>query len=272
MSTYSLGPFTGHNGLTGVTLMMSQAIVLNEIGSLSAYLLYSPPSGAKDGFTFGGLQWDLANHTPLRLSDNPADQARRADVIFADVLRAAVYADDYFDVSLRGQRIFTDAEIDSEAPDSLMNRVRQRGNPNALDPYLARIQLALGSTEGRAIIDADHRNEVGIIQRYVNIVIAGVTNVDDRAFLEGSNVAQVFMADFRNQFSDARNTDLRNYLQGTSVNQGTGRLQKVGRLGLADVLNFYFSTQYAASTTGLNDELRRFNKGTSKNSFFPLAN
>ena len=86
-----------------------------------------------------------------------------------------------------------------------------------------------------------------------------VGSAEDNAFLSGSEVSRLFIGDFRNQFSNARNNDLRSYLQRNPVNQGTGSIQIEGRVGIADILNFYFSTPYATgSIFGLNDELRRF--------------
>ena len=55
------------------------------------------------------------------------------------------------------------------------------------------------------------------------------------------------------------------------MNQGTGIIRKTGRLDVADILNFYFSTPYAAKTDGLNDEMRRFTNVVSVAGGFSLA-
>jgi Ca2+-binding RTX toxin-like protein len=231
-------PFTGQNNLTGFAWRLGDLLWLNEVARRDPYRLYHART-ATSGFSFGALQWDIPNHTPL-----PGVVQARS--IFLDIMANATGAN--------GQRIIND-----ETLQAIQALIDVEGDPAALDAYLDSINAALDSEYGRQQIDANHVNETNALVAWVNNTVALVTDAGDNAFLSASEAVRLFIGDFRNQFGDPRNNDLRNFLQGGSVNLGTGAIQKIGPLGLADILNFYFSTPYATSTAGLNDELRRFN-------------
>ena len=243
---------TLHDGLADLALKISKLLVLNEIGFGNPYTLGHVkrlnPADKNSGYSFGGLQWDLANHTPL-------EGALQARSVLREILETALYPDDFSDLTLRGKSIFNDPlEIDKIIDELALIK----GDLTALNAYETRINLALSTTIGQQIIKQNHQNEVQVIEQYVNNVIAGVGNDADRVFLQGSEIAKIFMADFRNQFSDAQYNNLANYLKGKGVTPGTTTVSKVGTLGLDDLLNFYLSTPYASKASGLNDEMRRF--------------
>ena len=232
-------PFTGQNLLTGFSWELSDLLWLNEVSRRDPYYIYHAGT-AGSGFSFGALQWDIPSHTPL-------PGATQASEIFLNILQNAT--------DNSGQRIASDAFIQTIAP-----LIGIKGNPNALTTaQQSIINAALDSNYGRQQIDTNHVNEINLIVGWVNGTVALVGSAEDNAFLSGSEVSRLFIGDFRNQFSNARNNDLRSYLQRNPVNQGTGSIQIEGRVGIADILNFYFSTPYATgSIFGLNDELRRF--------------
>lgn len=114
-----------NDGLTGFELTLSNMLIDSEIGQGNPYQLnYVAFSGT---FSFGGLQWDLPNHTPL-------DGAVQALDIFEEILSTAVYPEgavDEEDESIAGQRIISDEEIATIRPLALGS-----GDPNALDIYI----------------------------------------------------------------------------------------------------------------------------------------
>src|SRR5207245_2428966 len=66
--------------------------------------------------------------------------------------------------------------------------------------------------------------------------------------------------DFQNQFSTKTINALKSFIQtGEGVPPGGSLVEREGsKFGLDDLLRFYFSTGYAQTAKGLNDELRRF--------------
>jgi Ca2+-binding RTX toxin-like protein len=228
-------PFTGQESLTGFALKLSDLLWLNEVGRRDPYKLYHAETESS-GFSFGALQWDLPNHQPL-------EGAVQAKAIFRDIMQNAVDSS--------GQRIVSDAILLEIEP-----LLDTEGDPDLLDSYKTLIDAALNSAYGRQKIDENHINEIGLIVQWVDQTVALVSD----PFLSGSEAARLFIGDLRNQFSPSVNNNLRKFLQGIGeVNLGTGIIRKTGTLDLSDILNFYFSTPYASTNKGLNDELRRFN-------------
>ena len=76
--------FTGDDDLTGFALQVSNVLKSNEVGDIGAYTLVRPQDGTLSGFSFGAIQWDIANHRPFSGSG-----LTRADQIFSDILTNA---------------------------------------------------------------------------------------------------------------------------------------------------------------------------------------
>jgi hypothetical protein len=237
--------FTGQNLLAGFALQLSDLLWLNEVTRRDPYQLYHAsrynPSDTNSGFSFGALQWDIPNHTPLP----GAVQARE---IFLNILRNATDAS--------GKRIINDQTLQVIEP-----LIDIKGNPYLLDSYLNVINAALDSAYGRQQIDANHVNEINLIVGWVSDTVALVTDSTDNAYLVNSEVARLFIGDLRNQYSYRANDPLRLFLQGNqnvniTIGGKTATVSKVGRLGMDDILNFYFAVP---GNAGPADKLRRFN-------------
>ena len=69
------------------------------------------------------------------------------------------------------------------------------------------------------------------------------------------------MADFSNQFNTVNKNALKTFLQTglvTPPQSGRSVSKQGNEFGLDDLLAFYFSTKFAQTASGLDDELRRF--------------
>ncbi|MCC6965846.1 MAG: hypothetical protein IT391_06125 [Nitrospira sp.] len=232
-------PFTGQSSLTGFAFLLSDLLWLNEVNRRDPYHLYVPPS-ANSGYSFGAVQWDIPNHAPL-------SGARKADEIIRDILLHAQNAS--------GQLYFTQSEVDQIVDTSSRTGLAYlKGNTTALNAYIGRINDALDSTYGRAVIDADHGATINSYVAWINDTIALIIDPADQAIFSGANkdLAKLFIGDFRNQFGTTANNQLRSYLQGQAV---VG-ITKQGALGIDDLLNFYFRTPHAALLP--HDPIRRF--------------
>src|SRR5437773_432346 len=77
--------FTGQDSLTGFALQLSDLLWLNEIPLRGdPYLLYHAGT-ANSGFSFGAIQWDIPNYSPLS-----GYGLKTAQAIFEDILQGAL--------------------------------------------------------------------------------------------------------------------------------------------------------------------------------------
>ncbi|MDH4187337.1 MAG: hypothetical protein OEV08_10085 [Nitrospira sp.] len=245
-------PFTGQSSLTGFAFLLSDLLWQNETDHRDPYRM-SPPASSTSGYAFGAIQWDVPNHRALDFPGLPAPHPRNAEEILRDILLNARDAS--------GSLFFSVTTVDSivkfeeDASGNIINRTGlayTKGNSHALDAYIGLINAALDSAYGRATIDADHATTIGAYNTWINDSITLVQNPDDHAFLTNSNIAKLFIGDFRNQFSGSANNLLRGFLQG----QAAYGVTKQGTLGVDDLLNFYFRTPHASRLP--HDPVRRF--------------
>ena len=240
--------FTGGDTLTGFARQVSDLLFLNEVNKNSAKVYSLSHAGTKSsGYSFGAVQWDLASRADIR--DGTAASSPALFKLFENILENAQFPN--------GTNILPDP-VDIQV---ILDHVKLRGNENALSQHdLALVNLALSSAYGVNAINIAHVQEINNIVSRVNATINGVTNADDRDFLNGSSAAQLFIADVNNNFGTIVNNKLKQFVQGQAVTPPGGiRVEKQGqKLGMDDLLAFYFSTDRAQTPSGLNDELRRF--------------
>ncbi|PYV83769.1 MAG: hypothetical protein DMG05_25550 [Acidobacteria bacterium] len=226
--------FTGGDTLTGLARQVSDVIVKNELGPHNAYAL-SHAGTKTSGYSFGAVQWDLAARPEVR------------DGFFSDILNNATFPN--------GSKIVGDT-----TRTDILKKVLIQGDRNALtQEQKALVNLALSSEFGVQTINAEHVLEVNSLLDRVNDFVVSVANIDNQALFE-SSTALLFLADFQNQFSTKTINALKSFIQtGEGVPPGGSLVEREGsKFGLDDLLRFYFSTGYAQTAKGLNDELRRF--------------
>jgi len=222
---------------------MHSVFVLNELGPASPYVLSYAVLG-KSGYSFGYPQWDVANNDA-------------AVVILLDILQNATNASD--------QYIIQDGDPNTGRNDdaliqTLMSLAVQPGGTSLTAAQRSLIDQALSSAYGQNAIDRNYDQYLGDILTHVdNSIIVTIADSQDKAFLQ-TDLPKLFLIDYHNQFPGGItiNGAMHSFLQGQAAALGGGRVQKVGQLGIDDLLNFYFSTKYARTASGLNDELRRF--------------
>lgn len=226
-------PFSGGDHLSatdGLKYFIHKTMMLNELkGGVGAYEMSNAVLAAS-GPSFGAIQYDLGSNG-------------RGRKLFESILGAATNSE--------GERIVSDAEI-KEFRDNFYQPFKdltkeQKQRYAELKPV---IDQALGSAEGIRQINADYDKVLDKKVEYVNEVVAGVTNMDNRAYLEKDMKSQVQIADIRNQYGDAVNNALKEFLNQSAEGDGVqipkgGDLVKVqGGFDNGDIGAFRMGTAY----------------------------
>ena len=225
--------FSGGDHLSandGLKFYIHKTMMLNELNNGEGAYEISNAELASSGPSFGPIQYDLGSNT-------------RGQTLFESIAGSATNA--------KGERIVSDAEL-SEIRDNLYRPFNemtqeQRELYTRLKP---KIDLALGSPEGIRQINADYDNVLDTKVNYVNGVIAGVTHPENKAYLESDLKSQVQIADIRNQYGDAVNNSLRDFLNQSAEDNGVqipkgGNLVKVtGAFDHDDIEAFRMGTAY----------------------------
>ena len=221
--------------------LIFEVLKKNEANESQAYQL-SFAGTNKSGYSFGYVQWDLASLNPV------------GRTLLSDILKNATDANGNYIVADNDP--LTQRENDALVR-SLLNNSQFAGGTSLLPSEITLISQALSSAYGTAKIDAETDIELGEILTRVDEAIALADPVD-QAFLN-SPLPRLFLADYHNQLTISSPGQMESFLQGRSASLSGGKVQKVGDLGMDDLLNFYFATKYATETPkGLNDEMRRF--------------
>ncbi len=280
--------FTGADSsapLTSFQFLISHVLIFNETGdensaSKSAYKL-SHHGSPGSSFTFGAVQWDIAafqqittNSTGSLMKLDPAVESNLDSTSFGmkmleQILRYA---------TISGKNILTDKEITQILDKLGGNGERAKGNPKVLGDIVNgeidlvdKINAALDSAYGQKWVNIWHQQYLQDLDSHVNTVVNSA-NSKDKTWLESSEIARLWIADFRNQFDPDRsidttsqNVDLVDFIQGRQITMTLGSftrtVQKIGDLGYDDILNFYFNVPttiagYAADFDP--DKARRF--------------
>lgn len=230
-------------------------LVRNELGGNTNLAFALSFAGSRSGYSFGYAQWDLATNSTVR------------NTTFLEILQNATDANGQFIIHDDDP---TTGRTNDTLIQTLMNQVGLAGGNSLTTLQRNLIDQALSSVYGQNTIDQRHDQHVGEVLVRVDQVIAMVADSIDNAFLK-TDVPKLFLADYENQSKISPGGALERFLQRQPATLGGGRVQQVGRLGVDDLLNLYFATDYARTTTGLNDELRRFTNVVSVAGGFSLS-
>lgn len=226
-------PFSGGDHLSandGLKYYIHKTMMLNELnGGTGAYQMSNAVLAAS-GPSFGPIQYDLGSNG-------------RGRALFESIAGSATDG--------KGERILSDDEL-KEIKDNFFQpfnkmSAAQTARYGELKP---KIDLALGSDEGIRQIDADYDKVLDEKVKYVDDVIAGVTNQENREYLRGDVKAQVQVADIKNQYGTAVNTALKAFLNQSSDDDGVqipkgGDLVKVEEVfDSEDIKAFRMGTAY----------------------------
>lgn len=212
--------------------------IQNELGGASPYALSAAKAG-KSGYSFGVPQYDL--------SVNVDGRTLLQDILKNAMSGGSFIVDDGNPATGRDQ----DAEVLR-----LYNLAIQPGGTslNAVDR--GKINQVLSSTYGVQEIDTKLDVTLGTRLTKADAVINLIAG-PDRAFLE-SDIGKLFLCDYDNQYGITLPSGsnpggaLVQFVQGLPA----FGITKQGDLGVGDLLNFYFHTQFAQSTP--HDPVRRF--------------
>ena len=241
--------FDSYPWATNFHRLASQLIITNEIGEGDPYRIANVAikSGTKlytqfpeSGYSFGFVQWDLANNVNGRtIFTSILDQA-----VSKGLLTANDEAVILIKVKLKNKDFLQNPKLDLS------------------DREVGLINKALDSPDGRDVINSEHKSAVSEAVSSADRAIALATVPVAPGFWGSDaqpSVARLFLADFHNQLRISPGRQMERFLQGQRVTLGGGSVQMEGAtLGLDDLVAFYFSTSFAQTPVGLNDELRRF--------------
>lgn len=228
--------FTGGDHLKpedGLKYYIHQTMMLNELsGGHGAYKM-SNAVNAASGPSFGPIQYDIGGNS-------------RGRTLLEQVAREAK--------NTQGQRIVSDNEIRQMQqhfykPFTKMS-VADKQIYQELRPKL---DQSLKSSGGIRLVNEDYDKVLDKKVDEVNTVIAKITNLHNKTFLENSMQAQVFIADIKNQYSKKVNNALAQFLNQTEHDQGVklpgkGGVAKVhGELDMEDLKHFRMQTAYGIS-------------------------
>ena len=202
----------------------------NELSNgCGAYVMSYAGSG-DGGFSYGGNQMDLSKNIEARKT-------------FKEILKVATQND---------QKIFSENEI------NVVKTAAEQKNPHALDPFQPRVDVALSSSEGRAIINQAYTKEVERNIKKVDSVIARIPNPEWREAAT-RDAMRLRLVDFHNQFYINDNGKMEQFLRGEKVTLTHEEhvpgvkdpklvpitVQVEGTLDLSDLERFIHTTKYA---------------------------
>lgn len=225
--------FSGGDHLSandGLKYYIHKTMMLNELsGGAGAYQMSNAVLAAS-GPSFGPIQYDLGSNA-------------RGQALFESIAGSAT--------NKNGERLVSDAEL-KEIKDNFFQPFKDmsKAQRSRYDELKPKMDLALGSEEGVRQINADYDNVLDEKVKYVNGVVAGVTNPENRQYLQGDMKAQVQIADIKNQYGSAVNDALKEFLNQSSTDDGVqvpkgGDLVKVkGTFDNEDIKAFRLATAY----------------------------
>ncbi|WP_373754070.1 hypothetical protein [Neisseria weixii] len=224
--------FTGGDHLKpedGLKYYIHKTMMVNELaGGKGAYQI-SNAQNAASGPSFGPIQYDIGSN-------------KRGQNLLEQVAREAKDS--------QGHRFLSDNDIKQMQahlykPFNKMSASDKHVYQN-LRPKLSQ---ALASEDGMELVNQDYNKILDKKANDVAKIADGISNANNKQFVQSSMQAQVFIADIKNQYGDEVNGALKRFLNQSSEDAGVklpgGRVVKVrGDLDMEDLKNFRMNTVY----------------------------